>query len=83
MNDLSQFPSMQLNYLSKLIKENEDRIRNVIFDSEHDQKLRPVASKYKEYLLKYISLLSDIDPFLAAKECEEDFYPIKECIIEV
>jgi hypothetical protein len=48
-----------MEYLKKFITDNKTTIEDVIFDSQHDHLLREIAEKYKNYLVKYISLLSD------------------------
>ena len=86
MQDLSAFPIIQLQYLKSFVDEHEKAIRATILESEYTYEKRELAHKYEKYLIRFISLLSDAsvgDQEAAAIAVANDFYPIKECLVEV
>jgi len=80
MNDLNEFPEIQVKYLRDFIEKNEVQLKNVVMEAEYVYERKPLADKYEKYLVRYIDLLSDENKEESARVVDQEWYPIQPCL---
>ena len=80
IQDLSQHPRIQYDYLTKYVAANEEKISNSINNITLDSKEAKISAQYKQFLILQTRLLCQFNPKNVAHFVKKEYYPIKECL---
>ena len=88
LEELSEFPEIQFNFLMKYLHFNELSIKIVINESNYQKEKKEQAEKYTQYLELFVELLCklnlegklNITDEIIEAYVKKDYYPIPNCM---
>ena len=88
VNELSEFPEVQFNFLTKYLHFNEVGIKIALCEAQGNPDKKEQSDKYNSYLCLQIELMCKLEgsgeghvtPQVIEKFVELDYYPIQDCL---